>query len=278
MGNVPYIAHIMRFLPSPIQSFETWLEKALIWRQERQGQRDFVDADIFSYLLGEEGKQHRKLSKQELQQDCMLVVVAGSDTTSNAMSFCLFELARQPQLVERLRQEMLTLFPDDAKPDNFDTLRDHAPLLNACIHESLRMWPPVPSGLQRTLTSDLILPNGQILPSNTVVSTHTWTMHRDPRNFYKPDRFIPDRWLKENSGREVHNAKAWSPFGYGTTSCIGKNLAYMEMRLVLAQFIMRFDFFMEPAHIQEFRSSIRDQFVASAGEMITSVVPRREAK
>lgn len=125
----------------------------------------------------------------------------------------------------------------------------------------------------------MTLPNGKgpsiVVPANTVVSTHTWSMHRDPRNFHKPNSFLPDRWLKEPKGKsEVHNAKAWSPFGFGTTGCIGKNLAYMEMRLVLAQFVMRFDFSMEPADAQDFRNSIRDQFVAAAGEMICSVSPR----
>lgn len=142
IGNVPYLAHIMRFLPSPIQAFESWLEAAVKWRMSKQGEREFVDADIFAFLLGEEGKQRRKLDKRELQQDCMLVVVAGSDTTSNALAFCLYELARQPRLVEMIREELEVHFPNGAKPENFDVLRDDAPLLNACLHEVLRLWPP----------------------------------------------------------------------------------------------------------------------------------------
>lgn len=142
LGNVPYVAQIMQFLPSPIKAFETWLDAAVDWRISKRGEREYVDADIFAFLLGEEKARTRALNKQELRQDCMLVVVAGSDTTSNALAFTLFELARQPQLVERLRDELEVNFPNGAKPENFDVLRDDAPLLNACLHEALRLWPP----------------------------------------------------------------------------------------------------------------------------------------
>lgn len=283
IGNVPYVAHVLRFFPSPIQQFESWLGRALTWRTSHHGEREFADADLFAYLLGEQGRQKRRLEQHELQQDCMLMVVAGSDTTSNAMTFCLYELARRPDLVARLREELSGALLAGGEADEFDALRDSAPLLNACINETLRVWPPVPSGLQRTLTTPLTVPaeaaggaKAVVLPANTVVSTHTWTLHRDPRNYQDPDRFDPDRWLEESSGEKgkVHDAKAWAPFGYGVTSCIGKNVAFMEMRLVLAQFISRFDFSIDPADDVAFRNSVRDQFVVAAGEMKLKIVPR----
>lgn len=246
------------------------------------GEKEFVGADVFAYLLGEQGKQRRKLDRRELQQDCMLMVVAGSDTTSNAMTFCLYELARHPSVIARLREELDPLVPGPLQPQDFDTLRDSAPLLNACINETLRLWPPVPSGLQRTTTASLALPDdargsqGKILlPPDTVASTHTWTIHHDQKNFYDADSFIPDRWMEKEEGLAVHNAKAWAPFGFGSTSCIGKNLAYMEMRAVLAQFVVRFDFAITQDDDRKFQESVRDQFVVSAGAMKLQVVPRK---
>lgn len=282
IGNVPYVAHVMRFLPSPIQKFEAWLSEALAWRMSHHGEKEFVGADVFAYLLGEQGKQRRKLDRRELQQDCMLMVVAGSDTTSNAMTFCLYELARHPEVVARLREELDPLVSAPLQPQDFDTLRDSAPLLNACINETLRLWPPVPSGLQRTTTTSLALPDDArgsqgkiVLPHDTVASTHTWTIHHDPNNFYDADSFSPDRWMESEESSAAHNAKAWAPFGFGSTSCIGKNLAYMEMRAVLAQFIVKFDFAITPADGRQFRESVRDQFVVAAGAMKLQVVPRK---
>lgn len=272
----------MRFLPSPIQKFEAWLSEALEWRMSHIGEKEFVGADVFAYLLGEQGKQRRKLDRRELQQDCMLMVVAGSDTTSNAMTFCLYELARHPVVVARLREELDPLVPGPLQPQDFDKLRDSAPLLNACINETLRLWPPVPSGLQRTTTASLTLPDDArgsqgkiVLPPDTVASTHTWTVHHDPKNFHDADSFIPDRWMETEEGSLAHNAKAWAPFGFGSTSCIGKNLAYMEMRAVLAQFIVRFDFAITSANDRKFRESVRDQFVVAAGAMKLQIVPRK---
>ena len=103
------------------------------------------------------------------------MVVAGSDTTSNAMTFCLFELAHQPALLERVRREVEALLPDggtELSESSFETLRDEAPLLSACIFEALRLWPPVPSGLQRTMTTDgMVLPGGVVVPRGTVRAT-----------------------------------------------------------------------------------------------------------
>ncbi|KAJ0107668.1 hypothetical protein J7T55_010274 [Diaporthe amygdali] len=283
IGNVPYVAHVMRFFPSPIQKFEAWLSEALEWRMSHQGEKEFVGADVFAYLLGEQGKQRRKLDRRELQQDCMLMVVAGSDTTSNSMTFCLYELARHPDIVARLREELDPLVSGPLQPQDFDSLRDNAPLLNACINETLRLWPPVPSGLQRTTTTSLTLPDDArgsqgriVLPPGTVASTHTWTIHRDQKNFWDANSFIPDRWMETNEGVAAHNAKAWAPFGFGSTSCIGKNLAYMEMRAVLAQFIVRFNFAITPADDREFLESVRDQFVVSAGAMKLQIAPRKQ--
>ncbi|KAG8169482.1 hypothetical protein KVR01_000227 [Diaporthe batatas] len=279
IGNVPYVAHVMRFLPSPIQKFEAWLSDAVDWRMGHHGEKEFVDADVFAYLLGEQGKQRRKLDRRELQQDCMLMVVAGSDTTSNTMTFCLYELARHPEVVARLRKELEPLVSQPLNPQEFDSLRDNAPLLNACINETLRLWPPVPSGLQRTTTVPLALPDDTtgsqgkiVLPPGTVASTHTWTIHHDPNNFSDPDSFIPERWMESSA---AHNAKAWAPFGYGSTSCIGKGLAYMEMRAVLAQFIIRFDFSISSENDRKFRESVRDQFVVSTGALKMQILPRK---
>jgi cytochrome P450 len=209
------LAPIMRFLPSPIATFEAWLEEAVKWRISKQGDREYVATDVFAYLLGEEGKNKHALDKRELQQDCMLLVVAGSDTTSNTLALCLYEMAKQPNLVERLRAEL-----EHVTLTDFNALRDEVPLLDACINETLRLWPPVPSGLQRSIRQPLTLPSGRIVPSGTVLSTHTFTLHRDARNFSRPERFYPDRWLKGPGKNEVHNIKAFSPFGFGSTSCI----------------------------------------------------------
>lgn len=275
MGNVPYLASILRLLPSPLIAFETWLREALDWRLAKADMHESLDADVFAYLLGERGKHHRSLNKEELYQDCMLIVVAGSDTTSNALSIVLFELAKKLDLVQRLREEIDRLFPDGAPIDDFKKLRDDAPLINACLNEALRLWPPVPSGLDRHTPVPLVMPKGIVIPANTVVSTHCFSMHRDPRNFYEPSEFIPDRWINGPVESKPHNIKAFSPFGYGVTSCVGKNLAFMEMRVVLAMFIRRFDFTMKLEDAVRFSGSIRDQFVSCSGEMLMKVSPRK---
>ena len=64
---------------------------------------------------------------------------------------------------------------------------------------------------------------------------------RDPRNFSKPDDFIPTRWIPDEKGEETCNQAAWIPFSYGPRNCIGKPLALLELRIVIARFVYRFD-------------------------------------
>lgn len=76
----------------------------------------------------------------------------------------------------------------------------------------------VASGLQRlTPAEGLILKSGVHIPGNTVLSTPTYVLHRDPRNFSHPNDFVPERWM-ESSKETVHNSKAFSAFGFGPTS------------------------------------------------------------
>lgn len=84
-----------------------------------------------------------------------------------------------------------------------------------------------------------------IIPEQTQVFVHTYTIQRDPRNFSSPSSFIPSRWFDRASKTPYelpnHNESAFIPFSYGPRSCVGKNLALLEMRILLAWLIQRFD-------------------------------------
>ncbi|KAH9167155.1 cytochrome P450, partial [Lactarius sanguifluus] len=84
------------------------------------------------------------------------------------------------------------------------------------------------------------------IPEETQLSLHTYSIHRDPRNFYMPDAFLPERWLSNGAPAGEHNTSAFFPFGYGPTTCVGKNLALMEMRMLLCWMLRRFRFSKAP--------------------------------
>ena len=119
-----------------------------------------------------------------------------------------------------------------------------------------------------------------IVPEQTQVTVHVWSIHRDPRNFSVPDAFLPERWLHNptthNPNVKVHNAAALIPFSHGPMQCAGKQLAMMEMRMVLTWLIQNFEF--EPAEGREWKSwdnRTEDWFVMSRPPLPAKVVLKK---
>lgn len=98
------------------------------------------------------------------QGDSRLIIVAGSDTTAATMTFLFYELARKPEEVKKLREE---LKPLTTKPDWTDMDIRNAAHLNGAINESLRLHPPVPSGVERLVPEGGVQVGDVYLPGNT---------------------------------------------------------------------------------------------------------------
>lgn len=110
----------------------------------------------------------------------------------------------------------------------------------ACLDEAMRMYPPVPG----TFPRDVPIGGDQIgdtfIPENAIVGVTQFATYHSADNFYLPDEFIPERWLDDE--RFVNDNKAaFQPFSVGPRNCVGRNLAYFEMRLVLARVLYNFD-------------------------------------
>ncbi|KAI0313023.1 cytochrome P450, partial [Amylostereum chailletii] len=199
--------------------------------------------DIFYHLSDEEGQMAARPTLGYLAANGVLAIVAGSDTTATALSVLLFYLLRHREAYKRLQDEVDAAFPNGEEPTNVSKLAQ-MDWLNGCLNEALRLQPPVPSGSQRRVDvghGPKIL-GPYMLPEQTQVVLHTYSIHRDPRNFGNPDAFLPGRWLRtEKTNVDVHNVAAYIPFSHGPTQCAGKHLAIMEMRMVLSWLIQHFD-------------------------------------
>lgn len=266
VGNLPYLVEVFGLLPNPIAEFDKYMTRIVM---ERKARKEAVP-DIMGHLLHEVETEKGKSSKRqdaEATTDARLIIVAGSDTSSTTMGIAMFFLMEHPKILADLRQELLDVFGDDASLlTDFARMDDKTcPLLNAVINESLRIFPPVPTGLQRESTSPAVVDvNGQkvVIPANTIVTLPIWSLQRDARNFSpEPLRFRPERWLHPEN-EEHFNKTAFTPFSFGKTSCVGKVLAYMEIRLVISNLVRRFDFVPTGNYdAQKFQDSLVDAFV-----------------
>lgn len=113
--------------------------------------------------------------------------------------------------------------------------------LNACLKETLRIYPPVPIGSPRVIPKGGQHVLGQWIPEETRVSCHHWSTYRSEENFKHADQFVPERWL--NDPNYAGDAlEAHQPFGFGPRNCLGQNMAMHEMRLFAAHVFFTYDF------------------------------------
>jgi cytochrome P450 len=167
-----------------------------------------------------------------LYGESRLIISAGSETTSTALTFVFMHLATNPKYMYALRKEL------HINAATYDCQRS-LPLLDAIISESMRMWPSIYFESQRVTPLEGSRINGHFIPGNTIVQISPFVLYRDPRNFGRPDEFIPERWTDQPE--LVLRKEAFIPWMVGPYSCAGKGLAMMELRSVISRVISEFD-------------------------------------
>ncbi|KAG7094238.1 hypothetical protein E1B28_007843 [Marasmius oreades] len=239
--------------------------------------------DISSFLLDEGSPDPKPLHFDAYANEALLAVIAGSDTTATALSCALYHLIHDKTIFSRLRAEIDDAFPiqngqgaheEPAKLMNM-------PFLNAVINETLRLYPPVPTDLQRApeLGSGGKAVGSIFVPEGTPVMIPPYVLHRDPRYFSpNPEEFLPDRWITEDKS-VVTNRDAFLAFSTGPMNCVGKSLALLELRVVLATMVQCYDMEFDREgnwKDEQWLEDLQDYFVLKKGKL--PVVLKRRAK
>ncbi|KAI1809246.1 cytochrome P450 [Poronia punctata] len=171
------------------------------------------------------------ITSDEIQNNAQAYIIAGSDTTSNELTYLVWAVCRRPDVKSRLLGELATL-PDDFQ---YEQLRQ-LPYLNHVIDETLRRYPTAPAGLPREVPLGGAQVCGHYIPAGYTVATQAYTMHRNQAVFPEPEKFDPSRW--ENPTQAMKDS--FMPFGAGSRICIGLHLAKMELRIGAARFFKAF--------------------------------------
>ncbi|OKL60513.1 hypothetical protein UA08_04265 [Talaromyces atroroseus] len=197
---------------------------------------------IASTLLSQYKEREPSASDMNLLQgEAQLLVVAGSDTTSAALTCALYQLARNTRIQSQLREAISASLTASHETEIKAQRIQNIDLLNGIINESLRLYPPVPTSLWRdTPPEGLWIDDETYIPGNVTVSTPQYVLGRSSEVFEESDAFIPERWYSRPE--MVKQGKAYAPFNIGTHSCVGKPLAMLNMRLTLAQLVHTYEF------------------------------------
>ncbi|KAH7885202.1 benzoate para-hydroxylase [Phlebopus sp. FC_14] len=236
----PYLPFLSKFIPDPFLSrgrqsstgLVDFARREVIKRLESNTHRqDILERLIAAYGgedIGAEGVR-------ELISEAVTLLIAGSDTTSNSLAYILHLVLTHPHVHSKLITTLEAAVQHNDVP-TYDSVKN-MPYLDAVIDEGLRYHATIAFGLPRVAKDGGINCYGIHIPEGTEVSIPAYTVQHDPSIWGDPEVFRPDRWEEDPDLK-----KYLMVFGKGPRACIGRNLAYMEMRLVLATIILRYDF------------------------------------
>lgn len=177
-------------------------------------------------------------TEKERVADVTIFMLAGHDTTAYQLSWIIIELARSPDVVKKLRQELDASFGEHGPRNCTAQQLSQLDYLGKVIKEGMRLWPVVANGSQRTTSVDIpykefVIPAGSTLAINNFVMMRT--------GIQEGNRFIPERWNEDNPDREKLK-ESFLPFASGKRACVGQALALLELKLVIATLFYSYDF------------------------------------
>ncbi|XP_063228515.1 cytochrome P450 4g15-like [Bacillus rossius redtenbacheri] len=177
------------------------------------------------------------LSIEELQDQAMFVIAAGTDTTAYTLATTLMLLGLHQDVQRKVLQEQASIFGEDtSRPVTTIDLQQMV-YLEQVINETMRLY-PVAALMARRVDEDVSV-NSYTLPAGTIVVIPIYLVHRNPEYFPNPDTFDPDRFSRENSASRP--ACTFIPFSYGRKMCLGKSYTYMAMKTMLSVLLRRYE-------------------------------------
>jgi cytochrome P450 len=212
-------------------------------RQEAPGH------DLLQILMDARYSDGEGMSDELVLSESMQLLVAGHETSSNALSWLLYLLSSRPDCLERLRQE-------------FDSVLGGAPLSYSdvpkfefaaqVIQEALRLYPPFWMVDRMALADDSV---GDLsIPRGSTVIVFIYGAHHSPQYWENPESFDPERFTKANE--KLHKPFAYLPFGAGPRGCIGGNYAMLQMLMILSVLLRKYDFRLAPDQTIEARPMV----------------------
>ncbi|KAI3771918.1 hypothetical protein L6452_03090 [Arctium lappa] len=212
-------------------------------RMEESAGKTKTDEDLLSRFMG-----ISEYSPELLRDVVISFILAGRDTTSSALAWFFWILSSHPEVEQKILAELKTIRLSSGENRrefySFDDLREMH-YLHAAISEGLRLYPPVPVDTKACLKDD-VMPDGTFVGEGWFVTYHTYAMGRMESVWGGDCReFRPERWLEEEGGGKVvyrpENPFKFPVFHGGPRICLGKEMAYTQMKLVAATIIERFE-------------------------------------
>jgi cytochrome P450/NADPH-cytochrome P450 reductase len=213
-----------------------------IVRERRRGGGDQAQKDLLNFMLAGVDKQTgESLSDENIRYQIITFLIAGHETTSGLLSFTLYFLVNNPDILEKAYEEVDRVLGSDlAVTPTFQQV-NQLTYVQQILNESLRLWPTAPAIGLYPYKDEVI--GGQFpLKKNTFVTLLTLMLHRDSSVWGpEPEKFNPENFSREAEASRPPNA--FKPWGNGQRACIGRQFAMQEATLVIGMLLQRFQLF-----------------------------------
>jgi len=245
LGCLPGLKPYAKWLPDPffskgIAAVQNLAGIAVARVSQRlDGKQDAERVDLLARLMEGKDETGAKLGRAELTAEALTQLIAGSDTTSNTSCAILYWTVKTPGVLEKLQKELDAEIPAGVDIPTYEMVKN-LPYLQNVINESLRIHSTSSLGLPRLIPPgpgvDIL---GRHFPADTVLSVPAYTIHHSKEIWgSNASEFVPERW--DNLTERQKNG--FIPFSYGPRSCVGRNVAEMELALIIATTFRRYEF------------------------------------
>ncbi|MFB6351423.1 MAG: cytochrome P450, partial [Bradymonadaceae bacterium] len=200
---------------------------------ERRGREEEYEDLLSMLMLAEDEETGEQMSDQQIHDEVLTFVVAGHETTANALAWALYLLSENPSVRKRLEAEV-----DEVVSGRLPTLEEMGELdyTEQVLDEVLRMYPPAWSVGRTPKEDDEVL--GYHIPAGSIVTVGPYFVHHNPEVWEDPETFDPSRFGPD--GQTPDHRFAHFPFGGGPRKCVGADLAVQESKLVLVAIARQF--------------------------------------
>ena len=245
LGCLPALKPYAKYLPDPFFSQGLAAVQNLAGiavarvSQRLDGKQDVERVDLLARLLEAKDEKGEKLGREELTAEALTQLIAGSDTTSNTSCAILYWVTKTPGVLQKLQKVLDDAIPQGVIVPTYEMVKNLT-YMNKVIQETLRIHSTSSLGLPRLVPpGEGIEILGKHFPAHTVLSVPAYTIHHSKEIWgSNADEFVPDRW----DSLTERQKNAFIPFSYGPRSCVGRNVAEMELALIVATTFRRYDF------------------------------------
>merc|ERR1740139_1416473 len=211
---------------------------------KESGKPDGSTLSAMLFAEDEDDSNTKRLSQQEIIDNTLLLILAGSETSASTLTVASLLLGLHPDARQKMRAEQQILVSKHGQGITRELLDSECPYLDAVLKETLRLKPVVGGGIPRVMDETMVL-DGKQIPKGYTIQFNIGLTHKLDPKISEPDGshmdvvkgFHPERWFKEET-----KPSEYMPFGIGARFCLGYNLAMAEMKVFLALFVRHVDY------------------------------------